>query len=273
LGFNVLPNTSRVITEWALRGFKDTPERALDIIDSMMDMFNPIGNAGLSYQSISPTMFDPLVALSENRDWTGKPIRREDMSALDPSPGYTRTRDSASWIGEQLAYYLNLASGGTDATKGIVSPTGDDIDYLVGQLTGGVGREALKLTKTGQAIVEGEELPSYNVPLFGRFYGDVRGMAATSSAFYRNVTNMNGHKREIDDLREKRGNLGEYLRKNPDARLYKMAGKQYREIQKLREARRMALERGNKQQAKTIENTIKARMEQFNKRVEEAEKR
>jgi hypothetical protein len=272
LGFNVLPNTSRVLTEWALSGFEDTSRRVLEITDAMFDMFNPIGNAGWSYQSISPTAFDPLVALSENKDWTGKQIALEDFNRTDPTPGYTRSKDNANWLTQTIAEFLNTVSGGDQERKGIISPTAEQIEYLVGQATGGVGREVMKAGKTGQAIMNDEELPSYNVPLFGRFYGNVTGMAPVSNKFYRNMTELNIHKRAIERIAEEGGDVRGYLEKNPEAMLHKAAGTQYREVQKLRKARIEMLNRGDKANAKRLEEQIKTRMDTLNKLFDEKRK-
>jgi hypothetical protein len=144
LGYNVIPATSRIITEWALSGGRDTPKRVAHFFELFLDAFNPIGNAGFSFQTFAPTIADPAVALFENRDWTGKPIAKEDLSSLDPTPGYTRAKETASWFSKQLSEFLNLATGGTDYKPGVFSPTPDQLDYLVGVAFGGVGREALK---------------------------------------------------------------------------------------------------------------------------------
>jgi uncharacterized membrane protein len=272
LGFNVLPNTTRIITEWALSGFKDTPRRVLDITDAMLDMFNPVGNAGWSFQTFAPTVFDPMVALFENKDWTGQDISRKDFSDLDPTPGYSRSKDSSSWLGEQVAYFLNFASGGTEDKKGALSPTADDLEYLIGQATGGIGREFLKVAKTAKSLSTGEELPPYNVPLFGRFYGDIKGMAPTANAFYRNLTELNGHTRAVEGLKERRGDVQGYIRENPEARLSASANIQYREIQKLRKQRRNAIEKDNKELAKKIEEAIKVRMMRVNESFDEVSK-
>ena len=53
-----------------------------------------------------------------------------------------------------------------------------DVDYLFGQGFGGVGRETLKLTSSIESLFTGEELPSYKIPLAGRFYGKASGKAA-----------------------------------------------------------------------------------------------
>jgi hypothetical protein len=266
LGFNVIPTISRIATEAVISGGDDLPGKALNMLDAVMDMFNPIGNAGLSFQTLAPTLLDPLVALSENKSWTGQSIAREDFSALNPTPGFTRSRESSNAISQEVARLLNYISGGNEARKGFISPTADQLEYLVGQLTGGVGRETLKVGKTVEAAITGEELPSYSVPLVGRFHGNVNEMAAVSSAFYRNLTEINIQKREIDSIRENKGDVQAYLAKNPEARLAQMANAQYTQIKNLRKLRQAALERDDKERAKKLEETIKARMVNFNER-------
>jgi len=272
LGFNVIPNTSRIATEWALSGFENTPERAIEITTAFFDMFNPIGNAGWSGQTIAPTLADPFVALWENRDWTGNPIAREDLNSLDPTPGYLRGRDTASWFSNQLSYYLNLASGGTDFAPGGVSPTPDQLDYLIGQVTGGVGRESMKVEQTISALATGQDLPPYQIPLAGRMYGKTTGSAAEASAFYDNIREMNVHNNELQGRRLRREPTGEYLRENPDARLATQASRVYRQVQGLRKRKREMVERGaSRESVKIIEQQITNRMQQFNDQVSRIE--
>jgi hypothetical protein len=268
LGYNVIPNTSRVLTEYVMSGFRDPAKRVGQITGAFLEMFNPIGNAGWSVQTLAPTVVDPLVALTENRDWTGKPIAKEDRSNTDPTPGYTRAKETASWFSKQLSYYLNLASGGTKYQQGLISLTPDQIDYLIGQVTGGVGRELMKVEQTVTSSVTGEELPTYKVPLVGRFYGDSKSAAAESNRFYENITRINEHENEIKGRRENREPLGDYLKDNPDARLVNMANQVERDVSEMRKRRRELLEKGaSKETIQMIEKRIAGRMKQFNDRV------
>lgn len=269
LGFNVIPTLSRLATEAVISGGENTSGKAVSALDAVMDMFNPIGNAGLSMQTITPTLLDPLAALFENKSWTGQSIAREDFSALNPTPGFTRSRDSANAVSQEVARLLNAISGGSEERKGFISPTADQLEYLVGQLTGGVGREALKAGKTIESAITGEELPSYSVPLVGRFHGDVNEMAAVSSAFYRNLTELNIQKEEIKNIRKEKGDVQAYLAENPEARLAQMATTQYNQIKNLRKLRQAALEKDDKERAKQLEEAIKTRMIRLNERYAE----
>lgn len=268
LGFNVIPSFSRIVTEWALSGGENTARKIADIFALLAGSFNPIGNAGLSIQTIAPTAVDPFVALSENRDFTGRPIAREDLSGLKQTPGYTRAKDTASEWSKTLSYYLNLVSGGTKYQPGTFSPTPDQIDYLIGQVTGGVGRE---ITKTAQAVtskITGEELPPHKIPLIGRFYGDTKGHSAEASKFYDNLKRLNGHKLEIEGRREHKEDVSEYLRENKDAMLIKAGEKMQRRVSELNKMKRALIEKdAPKERIKMIEERVAEEMKSLNDRM------
>ena len=268
LGYHVIPSTSRILTEWALSGFKNTPDRIASLTGMYLEAFNPIGNAGWSAQTLAPTFADPIVALTENRDWTGKPIARKDFSNLDPTPGYTRAKDTASEFSTQIAKFLNYASGGTEFKPGVLSPTPDQLDYLIGQATGGVGRELLKVEQTISKTATGEELPSYKIPLAGRFYGETSSSAAESGRFYKNLTMLNEHENEIKGRRENREPIAEYLAENPEARLAEMGRKTYVEIQNLKKRKTKLLEAdAPRESIQSVEKMITRKMQMLNNRV------
>ena len=89
-------------------------------------------------------------------------IRSQDCSGqrIRPRPGP-----------KVVAEAINAITGGTKYTPGGWSPTPDQIDFVIGQLTGGIGREAGKVAATATAPFTGEELPPYKIPLVGRLYG------------------------------------------------------------------------------------------------------
>ena len=273
LGLHVIPNFGRVTTEFALSGGKKPGERLVSMFAVLADAFNPIGNSGMSIQTIAPTAVDPLVALAENRDFTGRPISRPDFSSLNPQPGHTRAKDTASFIGKGMSYALNLVTGGTDYKPGAFSPTPDQIDYLLGQLTGGVGREAMKAQQTLSAGYTGEDLPPHKVPLLGRFYGDAGVPSAQSSKFYQHVTELNGHKSEIDGRIKAGKPVGDYMRENPEFALIPLATSTQRQISDLKKMKKMLADNGNNKAAKMIEDQITMAMRTLNDRYKAIEAR
>jgi hypothetical protein len=271
LGFHVLPAIGRIGTEFVLGRFKKPGKHVAHVFDVLADSFNPIGNAGISMQTLAPTVLDPAAALAENKDWTGKPIFRENMSGIDQKPGHARTKDTATGLSKGLAYLINAASGGTEFKPGLLSPTPDQIDYLIGQVTGGVGRETSKAFQTGSAAITGEDLPTYKIPLVGRFYGDTKGQAAVSGKFYENLKEMNEHQAEFMGLSKSNRSkeAQEYAKENPEAMMFREGDRLQRYISKLRDQKRTMLAKGEpREKIKAVDDQITKTMQGFNQRVD-----
>ena len=272
LGFNVIPGFGRLSTEYVLgkmgliSGSKNLNKKAIDLAGLVLSSFNPLGGGTLT-QVITPTVADPIVSLSTNKDAFGRPISRQDR-ATAPTPGYTRSRDNASFFSQKLAEFLNFASGGTKYKKGELSPTADQIDYLVGQATGGVGREVQKVSETIKSQFTGEELPTYRKPLVGKIFGDINSPAAVSARFYQTVTEMAQHENEIKGRQKNRENVREYFNEYPEAKLIDQANRIENDISKMNRDKRELMERNApKEQIKRIEDRKINIMRQFNQRV------
>lgn len=272
LGFHVIPGISRILTEWAMSGFDDTARRVTDLTGLFLDAFNPVGNAGWSVQTLAPTVLDPFVALGENKDFTGKPISKEDMFSLNPTPGYSRAREGANFLTTAFAEFLNASSGGDKDRPGVISPTPEQIEYLIGQATGGVGREFVKLTTTINKTITGEDLPPYKIPLYGRFFGETKSSAAESNKFYKNMKELNQLNNVVTGRRERREPLGDFFKENPEARLLPLANKTFKDVQELRKRRKALLERdAPKASIEAVEKLITRRMAVLNERVKALE--
>jgi hypothetical protein len=234
---------------------------------AFMDAFSPVGSSGLSIQSVLPTVLDPIAALESNKDAFGRPIYREDR-ATNPMPGYLRSRESASEISKQISYFLNLASGGGKYSKGFLSPTADELDYIAGQITGGVGREIIKTEQAIKAGVTGEELPTYRIPLAGRFIGDTESKAAESQRFYGNITRMADHEHEVKGRQKNKENVMEYYREHPEARFWQMANNVENQINALNKQKKEFQEKGlPKERIQRIDNQKAAIMKRFNDHI------
>lgn len=274
LGFAILPNIGRVSTEFVLGGFKSPAKHVARLMGIMADAFNPVGGNGTILQIISPTALDPAVALAENKDWTKKPIAK--VSFDKTTPGHKLWKDTASTPSKWIAEAINTMSGGTKHVAGAVSPTPDQIDYLFGLVTGGVGREAVKIEQTVMSTATGEDLPPHKIPLVGRFYGDAEAQSSQASTFYSNINRINEYEAEIKGRRkEGRGSeVSAFIAENPEARLVLRANHIERQVQKLRKEKHDLIEKGaTRGRVKIIETRIKAEMEKFNRAVEASKQR
>lgn len=268
LGFHVIPNTSRVMVE-AFMNPDDAGKKIAGLLGSYFEAFNPIGSAGWSVQTIAPTFADPLVALSENRDSFGKEIAKKDRTQTNPTPGFTRTKDTASWLSKSLAWGINRLTGGTDYVQGALSPTPDQLDFLFGQATGGVGREVMKIEQAASSWMSGEELPPYKYPLgVGRFVGDTKSQSADANRFYANITKLNELENEIKGRAKDGKDVAGFLRSNPLATLVPAGNQTERAVTALRSRKRKLIEqKAPKATIRALEGQIAAQMKALNDRV------
>jgi hypothetical protein len=256
LGYNIIPGFGRRVMEFAMSDDKNVGKSVFETANMIIDGFNPLGSATF-VQTLAPTIADPIVALAENKDFTGKPIAREDVNSLIPTPGYTRKSQNASAITEALAYGINRLSGGTEFKQGVISPTPDQIEYLVGQVFGGVGREAMKVGRGLEALATGEELATYNIPIAGRLVGNIQQKAAQTGRFYDNIKALNEHQAEIEGRMARGEDITEYVNDNPEAMLYQLGDKTYSKISKLRQLKKTLEESGaSRDQTKVIEDAM-----------------
>ncbi len=274
LGFHAIPNVGRIATEYALGGFKKPADHVFRLMGVFAEAFNPMGSSGISMQTVLPTAFDPFAALEANKDWTGKTIYKEDFSSLDPTPGFTRNKDTASAWSKFMAEGINYATGGTDYTPGTFSPTADQIDYLIGQVTGGVGRETSKLAQTGQAIYTGEDLPTHKMPLVGRFYGNLENQSSQGAKYYANLKEINMIEMELKGRREDHLPTDEFRKENPKTKLIMRARYADKIIAKLRKQKRELIEKdAPREKIRSVEDRITAEMLRFNTAVDNFEAR
>jgi len=269
-GYLILPNIGRVATELVLSGGKDAGKSLTRLFGAAVDAFNPVGGASSLMGVILPTVLDPLDALRANEDWTGRKIAKEDFNKNRPTPGWTRARDTSTPWAKGLSYALNYATGGGEYGKGLVSPTPDQIDYLIGQITGGVGRELGKAAQTAKTPLTGEELPLYKVPVLGRFFGETKGGAAVAGKFYGNIEKIGAHADPIKQRTETgdRALVAKYYADHPESKLLKTADEYQKTIADLNKAkRRLIAEGADKSRVRALEERAKLVMMKFNAAV------
>jgi hypothetical protein len=70
LGFNILPNVGRIISEIAFGNKKSGTRKVGDLLEAVVSSFNPLGG-GNAIQVLSPTAFDPIANIILNKDSFG----------------------------------------------------------------------------------------------------------------------------------------------------------------------------------------------------------
>jgi hypothetical protein len=273
LGLNVLPNVGRLLTEFAMSDKQDAAKLMGKLFVTVVDAFNPLGSSGFT-QTLAPTLLDPIVAISENKDAFGRPIARPDR-ATNPTPGYMRNRESSSAFSQGMAYALNYMTGGGEYGIGAVSPTADEIDYLIAQYTGGVGREVSKAVRYVSAKATGEETPPYATPILGKLYGETTTPSAVTDKFYKNVTMLAEHEGTIKRMQADRVSTTEYRQENPEVRLISSANNLENQVSKLNRTKKELLAKDQtdsvKAQIKRIDDQKARMMKSFNDRVKAAQ--
>ena len=270
LGYNVLPSTGRIVMEFMLHGGKNPGKHVASLTSAIVNSVNPLGSSGFATQTLMPTVIDPLVALGENRDSFGRPISRKDR-ATSPTPGYSRSRETSTALGKGIAEFLNWASGGDKYVKGSISPTGDDVDFLAGQIGGGLYREISKAAKAVGSTITGEEIPSYRRPIVGRFIGETGSNAAISQTFYENVTRLTDHENTIKGLKKDKLPTDSYKAKHPEAKLWPKANSVENQVNAINKQKREAIEKNKPKEVIQRLDEKKARiMKKFNDEVKQA---
>lgn len=240
LGFHVFPNLGRKMVEAALGTdpFKSPVDHAIDMAVVALNAYNPLGGADNFWQMVAPTPIDPIVALMENKDWTGRAIYREQQSGLDPKPGHAMAKDSASLPARAISKGVNALTGGDEWSPGAWSWNPDAIDYIFGQFTGGVGRELGKVGNMLAAAKTGEELAPHQIPLAGRIYGNTRGANGQSDTFYENIKRINVQMAQAKGRVEAGEDVQAVLQELRIAPLERAAGNLQKRVKELRNLRK-----------------------------------
>lgn len=201
LGLHVLPNTGRVLTELVLNGGKDIGKRSVDAIGEIAGAFNPLGGGNIltadgALKTIAPTLLDPIIEVVANKNFAGSSIEKRGFGAeTDNRPGVNRVRESTQRSTTGQAYMgiskaMNTATGGSDYEAGAVSPTPEMVRYLAQTVGGGVLREIEKTINASTASARGDKVKASQIPVLGRFYGEVENDDVQRSRYFKTDQEM-----------------------------------------------------------------------------------
>jgi hypothetical protein len=152
------------------------------------------------------------------------------------------------WIAEAL----NTISGGNEDQPGFISPTGDQVGYLFGELGGGVAREGAKLINAGVQVgravagVPQEEMPVSKMPLIGRIFGttsDAQGLRSRAFEISKELNSLDNRYKGLKERGDKEG-AAAFKAEHPELSLADDFNRFYRADSGAKKRRALARDKG-----------------------------
>jgi hypothetical protein len=170
-GYNFFYHLGRSAVE--LSNGKDAGKTMGSLLATLVDSFNPIGGTESLLNLIAPTVFDPVVDLSRNRDYTGKPIKPEQPQYGAKKPESQMFWGSVSPASKTITDFMNEATGGDKVRAGKIDVSPEALDYLFGVATGAAGtfygRGISALIKLAEPDAE---LTPNEIPVYRKLVGE-----------------------------------------------------------------------------------------------------
>jgi len=152
---------------------KSAGKIGMDVIDSALDAFNPIGGSQLSTTFV-PSVAKPAIELYANKNWLGNPIKPTQMP-WDIRPESQMAFSGVSIPSKIAAEKLNKATGGDEMTPGAIDISPEAIDHVGQFFTGTLGKDIYKVMDIGMRYFDDmrpvSDLKVKDVPIIGRFTG------------------------------------------------------------------------------------------------------
>ena len=99
---------------------KSTNGLYMDMMSQVSQLFpvDYMGEGGSPVVAFMPDLVKPIWHIHDNRDWTGKPIQRQDTQWNKFDPGYTKAFSSENQFAVNLSKNVNALTGGDDVSQG-----------------------------------------------------------------------------------------------------------------------------------------------------------
>jgi hypothetical protein len=118
---------------------RDPMESAATLLETVIDAFNPVGGTNSILNFISPTITDPFVDLTRNRDFADRPIMPEESQFGPDTPENQRYWGSVAPHWKAVTAFLNEVSGGDDVVPGAIDVSPEVLEHMQGVVLGAAG--------------------------------------------------------------------------------------------------------------------------------------
>lgn len=171
-GFNIFPAMGSALFD-LFTGQDDGTEFTSRMFNVAESAVNPLGSSGSLLQAITPTAFDPIVELSENKKFHGGPIRKMGYNPSKKTPDSELYFNSVNPELKSMTKYLNRLSGGNQKRSGWIDINPENVEHIIETITGGTGKFVMNSLETTKNIFDPKEQINMNrLPVIRRFVGE-----------------------------------------------------------------------------------------------------
>ena len=265
-GYNI-PHAAGQIVGAVRHGGMPISDAVSNMAQVAWESFYPLGSEASLAQTMSPTLFDPIVQIAENSTFYGAPIRPESYGSPD-SPRSQRYWGSVNPTLKAVTEWLNELGGGDRVTPGrfFTDQSPEDLEHLIEFSFGGVGRQVKRTWDIAELAARREPIPTYKVPFIRRFYGESDDRMGRQQYYdQREVVQraekaLKEYEKEPDKLREIR------ISKQKELSLVPVMRKAESRLRRLRRDKRAAEEAGQRERVRAIEEAMAKVQRAFSRR-------
>jgi N12 class adenine-specific DNA methylase len=139
----------------AMRPGEKPLDAGIDTLKAFVDGFNPVGSGSL-LNMVAPTFVDPLVDLTQNRDFADRPIMPDQNQFGPETPDNQRYWNSVNPVWKGVTDTLNTATGGDKVIPGAIDVSPETLEYLFGVVTGAAGAQVSRAVGGAAKMVDGD---------------------------------------------------------------------------------------------------------------------
>lgn len=267
-GYNVFWSLGQSI-DAAVANPKNAGAAAASTAGTMLNSFNPLGNAPTLAQTITPTVLRPIVDLALNQNFFGGSIVPKQKYGPEKAPAYLESKTTTA-PSKAISRTVNDLTGGSMYQPGAVSVAPDVLDYVTQAVTGGAGRTVAQVLGMAE-LLGGKKVEPRKIPIVRKFVGDITPQVDMQD-FYDNVKRMEGIVAESKALRDSDPRAAVRLRQKHAIaiNLAKKVNKMTKRLSELRDLQRNAEELGNAVLVEAIQRRIDWHAKRSNLRMEAA---
>lgn len=167
-GYNIFKTMGNIAEEYAF-GDITLPESGTRLLIATNNAFNPLSGGSFA-QFLSPTAFDPIISLTENKNWFGGKIRPDQPAYQPKIPRSQLFFKSVRKNTKAFTDWLNKVTGGSEKTSGFADISPEDVDFIIDFMGGGLGTFITNALDTGKSLLTEQDFPEiWKIPIMRQF--------------------------------------------------------------------------------------------------------